>query len=92
VEENSVPGKPTRRSADGGQNGTEAVDAFMRDLDHKLKPEVEALRKLILAADSRIGEGIKRNAPSFQHQGQGGRISGDREAVDPADVMQRSRA
>jgi hypothetical protein len=41
------------------------VNEFLRTLKHPLKPEVEALRKLILGADRKIGEGIKWNAPSF---------------------------
>lgn len=43
----------------------ETVDAFMAQLDHPLKAEVEAVRSIILGADPRIAEGIKWNAPSF---------------------------
>jgi hypothetical protein len=42
-----------------------AVDTFMAQLDHPLKPEIEALRAIILSADPRIRENIKWNAPSF---------------------------
>lgn len=45
--------------------GTEAVDEFMRKLDHPLRPVLEAARKTILGTHSEIGEGIKWNAPSF---------------------------
>jgi hypothetical protein len=45
--------------------GTEAVDEFMRELDHPLRPVLEAVRKTILGTHSEIGEGIKWNAPSF---------------------------
>lgn len=38
---------------------------FLRALDHPLKSEVEALRKLILGAHPDIREEIKWNAPSF---------------------------
>lgn len=41
------------------------VDAYMRNLSHPLKNEAEALRRIILGADSRITESIKWNAPSF---------------------------
>ncbi len=45
---------------------TAAVDAFMGRLEHPRKPELEALRRLVLAADPSIAEGIKWNAPSFR--------------------------
>jgi hypothetical protein len=45
---------------------TKAVDDFMAALDHPRKVEIEALRKLILAVDPAIAEGIKWNAPSFR--------------------------
>lgn len=37
----------------------------MATLEHPLKAEINALRKLIRAADKRIQESIKWNAPSF---------------------------
>lgn len=43
-----------------------SVDAFLGALDHPHKPEIEALRRIILGADARIAEGIKWNAPSFR--------------------------
>lgn len=43
----------------------EAVDEYLRRLVHPLKEEIEALRRIVLDADNRIGEGIKWNAPSF---------------------------
>ncbi len=42
------------------------VDAFLATLEHPRKAEILALRQAILAADERIGEGIKWNAPSFR--------------------------
>lgn len=45
---------------------TAAVDAFMAKLEHPCKAEVQALRELILAADSSIAEGIKWNSPSYR--------------------------
>jgi len=44
----------------------ESVETFLEALDHPHKPEILALRQIILAADPRIGEGIKWNAPSFR--------------------------
>lgn len=44
----------------------ESVDVFLDALDHPFKAEILALRQIILAADARIAEGIKWNAPSFR--------------------------
>lgn len=41
------------------------VDAYMRDLDHPFKAEIEAVRAIILGASPKIAERIKWNAPSF---------------------------
>lgn len=43
-----------------------AVDAFMAGLVHPHKPEIEALRKLMLEVDPSVQEGVKWNAPSFR--------------------------
>lgn len=42
-----------------------AVDEYMRTLSHPLAELVAELRRTILAADRRIGEAIKWNAPAF---------------------------
>jgi hypothetical protein len=42
------------------------VDAFMAALEHPRKADIEALRRLLLAADPGIAEGITWNAPSFR--------------------------
>ena len=42
------------------------VDTFLASLDHPHKPEILALRQIILDADPGIAEGIKWNAPSFR--------------------------
>ena len=47
------------------QNHSDKVDAFMSKLEHPLKTEIEALRKIILAANEGVREEIKWNAPSF---------------------------
>lgn len=46
--------------------GDPAVDAFLAALEHPRKPELEALRRLILGVSPNISEGIKWNSPSFR--------------------------
>ncbi|MBI5432910.1 MAG: DUF1801 domain-containing protein [Planctomycetes bacterium] len=43
-----------------------AVAAFLRELEHPLKAELDAVREWILAAGPDVREGIKWNAPSFR--------------------------
>lgn len=45
------------------------VDGFMAALDHPLKPEIEALRTLLLESVPGLSEQVKWNAPSFVHGG-----------------------
>jgi hypothetical protein len=52
--------------AAGGSRLDPAVIAFMRELDHPLKKELDSLRQLILGVSPEIHEGIKWNAPSFR--------------------------
>lgn len=47
------------------KNTAATVETFLAALQHPLKPEIEALRRIILGCDPTIGEGIKWNAPSF---------------------------
>ena len=42
------------------------VETFLASLEHPFKPELLALRQLILGAAPGIAEGIKWNAPSFR--------------------------
>jgi len=42
------------------------VDTLLSALTHPRTPEIQALRAIILASDSRIAEGVKWNAPSFR--------------------------
>jgi len=56
----------TRKNAASKGAGANEVDEFMRKLDHPLKKELEAVRSIILGANSEISEGIKWNAPSFR--------------------------
>ena len=43
-----------------------AVTAYLRDLEHPLKKEIEAVRRIILGVRSTIREGMKWNAPTFR--------------------------
>lgn len=43
------------------------ASAFLAALDHPLKADIEAVRKLILAADPAIADGVKWNSLSFRH-------------------------
>lgn len=49
-----------------GAPSPEDVDTFLTTLDHPFKPEILALRQIILNADPSIAECIKWNAPSFR--------------------------
>jgi hypothetical protein len=46
-------------------NDPDMVNAYMAKLEHPLKREIEAVRKIILDASSKIAERVKWNAPSF---------------------------
>jgi hypothetical protein len=50
----------------GSSSSPESVEVFLISLDHPFKPEILALRQIILNADPSISEGIKWNAPSFR--------------------------
>lgn len=50
------------------ESGRAVVDAYMRDVDHPFKAEMEAVRSIILGASSKISERIKWNAPSFYYK------------------------
>jgi hypothetical protein len=58
--------KPKPASHTSAADTTQAVDEFMSKLDHPLKPEIQEVRRAILAANPAIAEGIKWNAPSFR--------------------------
>ena len=49
-------------------SGTEAVDDYMKKLQHPQKAEIEAVRAIILKADRRVAERVKWNAPSFYYR------------------------
>ena len=52
-----------RRST--GSGSAQDVGEFLQGLKHRRKPEIEAVRNVILSADGQITERIKWNAPSF---------------------------
>src|SRR5262245_37634481 len=59
--------KPKRvpPAASSGQTNPDVI-AFLSDLDHPLKREIELVRKIILGVSPYIREAIKWNAPSFR--------------------------
>jgi hypothetical protein len=68
--------KPTGRAMGGKlsdrapeHDDPEGVDSWLAALDHPLKPVIEAIRTLILEADSEVTEGVKWNSPSFYLDG-----------------------
>ena len=58
--------KADSKKATPSDSGRNEVDEFMRNLNHPLKPALEAVRSIILAVSPRISEGIKWNSPSFR--------------------------
>src|SRR6478609_3871881 len=44
------------------------VDAYMRDVEHPFKAEMQAIRQIILGASPKISERIKWNAPSYYYK------------------------
>ncbi|WP_437629914.1 DUF1801 domain-containing protein [Sorangium sp. So ce854] len=61
-----APGKAVAPLDPGSPQTHPAVIAFLRELEHPLKQEIEALRRIILAVSPEIREEIKWNAPSFR--------------------------
>jgi hypothetical protein len=49
-------------------DGKDVVDAYMRDVDHPFKAEMEAVRQIILGVSPKLSERIKWNAPSFYYR------------------------
>jgi hypothetical protein len=56
----------SKSSTKRGESTPADVEIFLAALDHPLKPEILALRQIILGADPSITEGIKWNVPSFR--------------------------
>lgn len=47
--------------------GAQDVDDFMKALKHPFKAEVQAVREIVLAANKKLAERVKWNAPSFYY-------------------------
>src|SRR5262245_17735486 len=58
--------KPKPPAHDTRADSAEAVEAFMAELAHPCKAEIQSLRKIIVGAHPSITEGVKWNAPSFR--------------------------
>ncbi len=70
-------GKPKQGNAlYTGTSEPDTVDAYMKQLKHPLHNVATELRRIILKADKRIGEGIFWNAPTFY-------FTGEMEPFDP---------
>jgi hypothetical protein len=57
----------TKKIAAGKLTDAEKVALHMNAMDHPLKKETEALRKIIKNANPNLGERIKWNAPSYYY-------------------------
>ncbi len=66
IAENEAAGKRVARPKSVGSQTDPAVITFLRELDHPLKKEIEAVRRIILGVSPEIREGIKWNSPSFR--------------------------
>jgi len=62
-------GKPLKKKG-SPVSRTDKVDDFLRELNHPLKAEVEAVRSIIKGVNKDINEEIKWNAPSFNYKGE----------------------
>jgi hypothetical protein len=59
--------KPVAKAAKPSASKAEDdVDGFLTKLDHPLKADIQAVRKLVLGASPAIAEGIKWNSVSFK--------------------------
>lgn len=64
----SVAEKPkTARQRTPSRPLPDDASAFLTALDHPLKADIAAVRKLILGADPAIADGVKWNSLSFRH-------------------------
>lgn len=66
-------------------DGTAEVDAYMKALKHPQKDVIQAVREVILKADTRMRERVKWNAPSFYH------VTGKGTAMDLAAFNPRAK-
>lgn len=66
------PAKPGEKLKKKGSplSRSDAVDAFLRELRHPLKGEIEALRAIVNGVSKDIHEEVKWRAPSFNYKGE----------------------
>ncbi len=62
------PAKSAKAEKPATGTSSDAVLEYITALDHPLKAELEAVRKIILGVNKEIVEGIKWNAPSFYYK------------------------
>jgi hypothetical protein len=63
----SLDSSGTRADAKSGTSRSASdVSAFLRELDHPLKREIESVRRTVLGVSREISEGIKWNSLSFR--------------------------
>ena len=64
------PAASVRKTKSSSQttSGADEVDAYMKNLEHPLKAEIEAVRGIILGANKKVAERVKWNAPSFYYK------------------------
>ena len=63
------PDKPIKKKG-SPVSRTDKVDAFLRELNHPLTAEIEAVRSIIKGVNKDIAEEVKWKAPSFNFQGE----------------------
>lgn len=63
------PEKPLRKKG-SPVSRTDKVDEFLRELNHPLTAEVEAVRSIIKGVNKEIAEEVKWKAPSFNYKGE----------------------
>ena len=61
----AAPTESAREKPIANKSINSAVETFLHELKHPLKPVIELIRQLILGVSAKIHEGIKWNAPSF---------------------------
>ena len=63
---NDSPGAAAPKTSARPNQTSADVVAYLRDLKHPLKKEIEAVRRIVLGVSPSISEAIKWNAPSFR--------------------------
>ena len=63
------PDKPIKKKG-SPVSRTDKVDAFLRELNHPLTAEIEAVRSIIKGVNKDIAEEVKWKAPSFNFKGE----------------------